>query len=68
MPEDAFDIPVPNTVGEFVELLRQYPPNLPLEIRHRDDDQLQVLDLCFDSGALKIMLWRKANQTKGESK
>lgn len=68
MPEDAFDVPVPNTVGEFVELLRQYPPNMPLEICHRDDDQLQVLDLCFDSGALKIMLWRKANQTKGESK
>ena len=68
MPEDAFDVPVPNTVGEFVELLRQYPHELPLEIFHRDDDQLQVLDLCFDSGALKIMLWRKVNQTKGESK
>ena len=68
MPEDALDVSVPNTVGEFVELLRQYPPKLPLEIFHRDDDKLQVLDLCFDSGALKIMLWRKVNQTKGESK
>ena len=68
MPEDAFDVPVPNTVGEFVKLLRQYPPDLPLEICHRDDDQLQMLDLCFDSGALKIMLWGKANQTEGESK
>ena len=68
MPEDAFDVPVPNTVGGFVELLRQYPPDLPLKICHRDDDRLQVLDLCFDSGALKIMLWRGVSQTKGCSK
>ena len=68
MPEDVFEINVPDTVGEFVELLSQYPQDLPLEISHRDDEQLKVLDLCYDRGALKIMLWKKVNQTKGESK
>ena len=67
MPEDVFDINVPDTVGEFVELLCQYPQDLPLEIFHRDDEQLKVLDLCYSKGALKIMLWRKVNQTKGEN-
>ena len=47
IPNDKYDVPIPDTIGELVKILQQYPQDAGLEVLRGYETSVYFIDFEF---------------------